>query len=401
LYAGIGMAAANGPVTPNCYYATCVMPTPAQPTSIQKIDLSISVSSGIPDDACIPAFSRSVIGNVISISGAYVGNCPTIYEGEPRFVDASLEPLAAGHYIVNFTASPDPSYGQLGWVYGPDGWVQATILISGTLDVTPSSLAVPNYEGLWWNAPAGSESGWGINLAHQGSIIFATWFTYGVSGKNWWLSMTAPAVGSNTFAGTLYQTTGAAFDSASFDPSQVFSTAVGTATLSFTDANTGTFAYTIQGVSETKPITREAFGSLPNCTFGVEPDLTQASNYQDLWWASPAGVESGWGVNLTHEGDTIVGTWFTYDSDHSPTWLFVTAPKTGLGQYAGTLYRTAGPAFNSVPFNPSAVVVTPIGTATFTFSDGNTGVFDYTVNGVAQSKAITREVFVAPGTVCQ
>ncbi|MGC1818702.1 MAG: S8 family peptidase, partial [Casimicrobiaceae bacterium] len=38
--------------------------------------------------------------------------------------------------------------------------------------------AAPNYQGLWWASPAGSESGWGINFAHQGDVIFATWFTY-------------------------------------------------------------------------------------------------------------------------------------------------------------------------------------------------------------------------------
>ena len=48
-----------------------------------------------------------------------------------------------------------------------------------------------NYQGLFWNAPAGSESGWGINFAHQGDVIFATWFTYDATGKALWLSMTA------------------------------------------------------------------------------------------------------------------------------------------------------------------------------------------------------------------
>ena len=41
------------------------------------------------------------------------------------------------------------------------------------------------------SARSGSESGWGVNLAHQGDIIFATWFTYDVAGKAWWLSMSA------------------------------------------------------------------------------------------------------------------------------------------------------------------------------------------------------------------
>ena len=49
----------------------------------------------------------------------------------------------------------------------------------------PALAAAANYQGLWWNPPA--ESGWGINFAHQGDIIFATWFTYDAAGKPWWL----------------------------------------------------------------------------------------------------------------------------------------------------------------------------------------------------------------------
>jgi hypothetical protein len=261
----------------------------------------------------------------------------------------------------------------------------------------------PNYEGLWWANPAGSESGWGINFAHQSNTIFATWFTYDLTGKAWWLSMTAQltGTGTNTYTGTLLQQTGPPFNSVPFLPSQVSSTTVGTGTLTFTDINTGSFSYTVNGITQTKPITRQVFGQLPTCTFGLLTDLTLAYNYQDLWWAAPAGSESGWGVNLTHQSDTIFATWFTYNTDRTPLWLSATAPKTAAGVYSGTLYQTTGPPFNSVPFKPANVVLTPVGTVTFTFTDGNTGTFNYTLNGVTQTKAITREVFVPPGTVCQ
>ncbi len=258
-----------------------------------------------------------------------------------------------------------------------------------------------NHEGLWWNAPAGSESGWGLNITHESGTIFATWFTYDQTGKAWWLSMTAQVSSTGSYSGTLFQQTGPPFDSVPFNPALVHGTAVGTGTLTFTDANDGMFAYTVNGTSQTKTITREVFGQLPTCTFGIQTDLTLAYNYQDLWWAAPAGSESGWGVNLTHQGQTIFATWFTYDLDQTPLWLSVTAPQTAPGTYSGILYRTTGPAFNSVPFRPAAVTASAVGTATFTFTDGNTGTFAYTVNGVTQTKAITREVLVAPGTVCQ
>ena len=37
----------------------------------------------------------------------------------------------------------------------------------------PDFAAATNFQDMWWNAPAGSEPGWGINFAHQGETIFA------------------------------------------------------------------------------------------------------------------------------------------------------------------------------------------------------------------------------------
>jgi len=275
----------------------------------------------------------------------------------------------------------------------------ATNFSGQSASVTAPAPAV-NYEGLWWAAPAASESGWGINFAHQGNIIFATWFTYDLTGKDWWLTMTAQNTTPGVYSGTLYVTTGPAFNAMPFDPADVKLSPVGMGTLTFSDANDGSFAYTVNGVSQTKSITREVFGTLPTCATATT-SLAAATNYQDLWWAAPAGVESGWGINLTEEGNTIFATWFTYDVDGTPMWLSVTAANTVPGAFMGTLYRTAGPAFNAVPFNPANVVLTAVGTASFTFSDGNDASFAYTVNGISQTKAITREVFQAPGTVCQ
>lgn len=267
--------------------------------------------------------------------------------------------------------------------------------------VIPYTEPAANFTGLWWNAPAGSEAGWGISLAHQGDVIFAAWFSYDLNGKAIWLVMTAPNTGDSTFAGTLFEVTGPSFDAAPFDPVQVTRTAVGTGTLAFSDAHNGTFAYTVNGVSQTKTITREVFGPLPSCIFGGQPDPALATNYQDLWWNAPAGSESGWGINLAHEGDTIFATWFTYDHDRTPMWLVATATRTMPGTYVGTLYRTTGPPFDAVPFNPAAVARTAVGNVTLTFANGNSATFAYTVNGVAQMKTITREIFRAPGTVCR
>jgi len=285
----------------------------------------------------------------------------------------------------------------------------AGMLDAGAAVIAAMGLSNPvstfNFQGLWWNAPAGSEAGWGINFAHQGDVIFATWFTYDANGKATWLSMTAERTAASTFTGTLYRTTGPAFSAVPFDPVLVQRDPVGAATLTFADGNNGSFAYTVDGIAQTKPITREAFGPLPTCTFGGQPDLARATNYQDLWYAAPAGSESGWGINLTHQGDAIFATWFTYDVDGTPTWLSATLVRAGANAYAGALIRTAGPAFNAVPFNPNAVTRTETGAATITFANGNASSFAYEVSDrtkvVRQTKAITRQVFRPPGTACQ
>jgi serine protease len=303
------------------------------------------------------------------------------------------------HDIIVGTAKPFPSTSDCTTDRCGAGIVDVGAAVRAAASAPPP--AAVNYQGLWWATPPGSESGWGINFAHQGDVIFATWFTYDATGKAWWLSMTAGRSGQNVYSGDLLQTRGPAFSATPFDTNAVTHSTVGHATLTFTDANTAQFAYTVNGVAQTKTLTRELFGTAPACTFGAQPNLALATNYQDLWWAAPAGVESGWGINLTEQSSMIFGTWFTYDVDGSPLWLSVLATTMAPGVFTGSLMRTRGPPFSATPFDPAMVTDTAVGTATFTFSDENHGTFAYTVGDVTQSKPITREVFVNPGTFCQ
>jgi len=272
---------------------------------------------------------------------------------------------------------------------------------NGPATVTPAPL---NFQGMWWKAPAGSEAGWGINFAHEGDVIFATWFTHDANGNAWYMSMTAFQTGPNTFSGTLYRTTGPPLDAIPFDPNQVQRIEVGNGTLTFSDGNNGTLTYTVNGTTQAKSITREVFGAVPACTWGGLSDLALATNYTDMWWAA-GGVESGWGINFAHEGDVIFATWFTYDFTGAALPLSATLSKVGPGLYSGTLIRTSGPPFSAVPFNPDAVTRTPVGTATVTFINGNAATFSFQVSdgmkSTMQTKSIVRQVFRPPGTVCR
>jgi uncharacterized protein (DUF1800 family) len=265
-----------------------------------------------------------------------------------------------------------------------------------------AAAAAVNYQGLWWNA---SESGWGINFAHQGDTIFATWFTFDASSKPWWLIAELHKTGEGIYSGNVSTLMGPPFNSVPFpregSPGGALETVVGTMTATFADASHATIDYKVDGSSQTKSIVPIEFGGRPVCTWGEQADLALATNYQDLWWNS---AESGWGVNFTHQGDIIFATWFTYDAGGKPWWLIAELHKDPSGAYAGGVSTVNGPAFNAVPFpregSPGGAVETPIGTATVTFTDGNHASFAYTINGASQTKAITRIVFAPPGTLC-
>jgi hypothetical protein len=114
-----------------------------------------------------------------------------------------------------------------------------------------------NYQDLWWK-PA--EPGWGINLTHQGSIIFATLFTYGADGKaRWYVMSNGTRIAQGIYSGTLYRTTGPAFHANPWGPTTV--TPVGNMNLNVANGNTATLFYDINGVSVSKQIQRQVFST--------------------------------------------------------------------------------------------------------------------------------------------
>jgi hypothetical protein len=212
-----------------------------------------------------------------------------------------------------------------------------------------------NYTALWW---VPSESGWGMNTNHQGNTVFMTLFTYAADGQPMWL--VGPNMGMDTdrtFSGPIYRTSGPPFNQtpwSAIDTPQ----AVGTMSIYFVTANLASVTYTFNGVSVTKSISRQEFSTtVPEClSFSVS--RTAATNYQDLWW-NPA--ESGWGINLVHQGTIMFATLFTYSSARRDMW--VVGPRLerqGDGSFTGAIYTTRGPVFNASPWTP--ITPTEVGT---------------------------------------
>lgn len=273
--------------------------------------------------------------------------------------------------------------------------VAATPLEGVTIARPPPAIRKAyNVQGLWWQP---RESGWGVNLTQQGDLLFATWFTYDAQGKGLWLVMPrGERFAPNAYSGILYRGRGPAFDAASFDASSVTREPVGLASFLFSDADHGVFAATVEGVTASKAITRHVHAHPPPaCEFAQTPS---AGNFQDLWWLPS---ESGWGLNLVHQGDILFATLFTYGQDREGVWLVGSnLARVGERVYSGELYRTAGPAFSAQPFDPSRVSFIAVGTIKVSFDDAGHGTLTYSVNGVTQSKPISRYVYATPVTAC-
>jgi cytochrome c553 len=120
--------------------------------------------------------------------------------------------------------------------------------------------------------------------------------------------------------------------------------------------------------------------------------VTPAFDITAMWWV-PA--ESGWGMSaIQSTSNKVFCVIYSYGADNKATWFVLPdITWTTPSSFNGTLYQTAGPVFNSVPFDPARVVATAVGTLTLNFSDANNASLRYTVNGVTVTKSITRQTF--------
>jgi hypothetical protein len=188
----------------------------------------------------------------------------------------------------------------------------------------PATTSVTDYEDIWYNAPAESESGWGVNIAQQGEVLFATLFVYGSDNTPRWYAATLQGVGDNvTFRGDLFIVGTGTFFAVPWAGISNIQT-VGTMTFAFTSASTGTMTYTVNGATVTKSIVRQSWGS-------------------DVLSGTYMGGVSGAGSTCGGNGRVRVPGTLTVT--HTPptiamTLSFNVTPNSGVCSYQGTYSQT-------------------------------------------------------------
>jgi hypothetical protein len=136
---------------------------------------------------------------------------------------------------------------------------------------------------------------------------------------------------------------------------------------------------------------RFAAAFLASMAFALPASATNFStDYTDLWFNRN---ESGWGVNLIQQGNTIFATLFVYGTDQTPRW-YVASSLVGSSStsFTGPLYRTTGPYFGQAWTGGGPAV--QVGTMTFNFNTPTTGTLSYSVDGVSVNKSVERQTWV-------
>jgi glucose/arabinose dehydrogenase len=246
---------------------------------------------------------------------------------------------------------------------------------------TTGAAAPGDATDLWW--AGASEDGWGATIIQKGSTQFNLLYVFDQAGRPVWYSMPGGTWNADftRYSGALYQPTGAPFSA--YDPTRfVVGAPVGNATFSFAGAANATLDYTINGTSGTKAISRLPFGPA---------DSAPRINVQDMWWVG--ATENGWGVSITQQQRTLFAAWYTYDAAGKTIWYVMPGGTWNGLVYSGALYTSTSSPWLGVPYNVTQFRPQWVGQLTFNFTDASNATMTYNVNGVTQTKAITRYRF--------
>ncbi len=127
-----------------------------------------------------------------------------------------------------------------------------------------------------------------------------------------------------------------------------------------------------------------------------EIDTSSNAPLTGLWWNE---LESGWGVTLTQQVEIIFVTIFTYDSNGIPIWYVASNCTILIDDCSGELFEISGGTIVTNNWDGTSLSVEAVGDIRITFTDSDTAIMDFTIDGMSSSKAITRQVWstLSPG----
>jgi hypothetical protein len=246
--------------------------------------------------------------------------------------------------------------------------------------VAASAAAIPQYTDLWWGGA--SENGWGVSITQHGATQFNVIYAYDASGKPTWYVMPGGSwdASRSTYSGVLYVPTSARFDA--YDATRLAANApVGTASLQYTSANSAVLSYTVDGVSGTKTLTRQAIAL---------DDGQPRLQVNDHWWGGSG--QNGWGISVAQQGRMLFVVWYSYDAQGRAMWRVVPGGTWNGSVFAGEMYATTSSPWAG-RYDAAALAPVKVGTMTIDFVDQDFARVTYSLAGVTQTKTVARQPF--------
>jgi hypothetical protein len=335
---------------------------PIQPLVGQPLVLRAMVASGgalagnvaFSDNGATLAGCDAVAVQVLAgnVAGAGVATC-----------SVTSATAGAHHYVASFAHVAE------------GGPAQAA------LDATATASVATDYTDLWWGGAA--QNGWGVAITQHGGMQFNVLYTYDANGKPLWYAMPGGTwdASHTTFSGALYVPSSAPYDEYVASRKQV-GAAVGNASIKFTSASTAQLTYTIGGVSGSKGIERQPFGS---------DDGAARLQVNDLWWGGE--MQDGWGVSIAQQRRVLFMNWFSYDANGRDTWFVVPGGTWNGTSFTGDLYATTSSAWLGADYAPAAFATVKVGSMTLDFADQAWATMTWTLKGETQSKTIVRQPY--------
>lgn len=250
-----------------------------------------------------------------------------------------------------------------------------------------TGMAVPNlsgdYSGQWFDP---NQSGQGLVIdvtapdANNQRFLVMTWFVYLNGQPTWVQGVGVPHAGTGAAANTVaVDMQVGIFRGVSFPLGEARATGNlwGTATLTFTDASTGTLTW------------RSAYPGFNSGTMSIKHFLAVGQPAQDVAGAKVKACYSGAWFNPAQSGHgfefeilpganpLLVVDWFTYSPQGAPVWLAGVGAITGNTAQVPLQIRDGVGAQFPPNYDSSSVAIHDWGAATFTFTDSTHAVFSW------------------------
>lgn len=266
-----------------------------------------------------------------------------------------------------------------GTAYVTQGHTGSVAVVRRNAAEGPAQLV--NYTDLWFDP---SRPGSGVFLDQQGASLFAALFIHDPRGQPVWLFMSnGTRQPDGSFAGDLYRTRGPLAETTRN------AAAVGTLRFHPGRGDTATLIYYLDGGLHSRLVQRfRVSEAARECRWKVGSPTAagERGNFTALW-SNPA--DPGWGVAVSHQGDTAFAVLLTYDEHNRASWMVMSNGKRGPnGQFTGDVYRAAEGRIEVA------------GTMALVFSGPESGTLRYRLSGLDFQGPILRQTFSRLTTHC-